>query len=75
MIRCVTKTIFFYLIVPPGVLLRVTGLACVLWTETYGTGITVAFQGREDFLKHTIDFVRSETGMVNSFLIFLIMHV
>nr|XP_040225113.2 arrestin domain-containing protein 3-like [Anopheles coluzzii] len=44
-----------------GVLLRVTGLACVLWTETYGTGITVAFQGREDFLKHTIDFVRSET--------------
>uniref|UniRef100_A0A182NNJ6 Arrestin_C domain-containing protein n=1 Tax=Anopheles dirus TaxID=7168 RepID=A0A182NNJ6_9DIPT len=44
-----------------GVLLKITGLACVLWTETYGTGTTVQFHGREDFLTHTMDFVRSET--------------
>ncbi|XP_049296864.1 arrestin domain-containing protein 17-like [Anopheles funestus] len=44
-----------------GISLKVTGLASVLWTETYGTGTTIAFQGREDFLKHSMDFVRSET--------------
>uniref|UniRef100_A0A182PSY8 Arrestin_C domain-containing protein n=1 Tax=Anopheles epiroticus TaxID=199890 RepID=A0A182PSY8_9DIPT len=40
---------------------KVTGVASVLWTETYGTGTTIPFEGREDFLTHTIDFVRSNT--------------
>uniref|UniRef100_A0A182YBS8 Arrestin_C domain-containing protein n=1 Tax=Anopheles stephensi TaxID=30069 RepID=A0A182YBS8_ANOST len=40
---------------------KVTGLASVLWTETYGTGTTMVFQGREDFLNHTVVFVHSET--------------
>uniref|UniRef100_A0A182R0Q0 Arrestin C-terminal-like domain-containing protein n=1 Tax=Anopheles farauti TaxID=69004 RepID=A0A182R0Q0_9DIPT len=44
-----------------GVVLKITGLACVLWTESYGTGTTMQFHGREDFLTHTVDFVRSET--------------
>ncbi|XP_050074789.1 arrestin domain-containing protein 17-like [Anopheles maculipalpis] len=44
-----------------GISLKVTGLARVLWTETYGTGTTIAFQGREDFLKHVVVFVRSDT--------------
>ncbi|XP_053665036.1 arrestin domain-containing protein 17-like [Anopheles marshallii] len=44
-----------------GISLKVTGLARVLWSETYGTGTTIVFQGKEDFLKHSMDFVRSET--------------
>uniref|UniRef100_A0A182MA48 Arrestin C-terminal-like domain-containing protein n=1 Tax=Anopheles culicifacies TaxID=139723 RepID=A0A182MA48_9DIPT len=44
-----------------GISLKVTGLASVLWTEYHGTGATIAFQAREDFLKHTMDLVRSET--------------
>ncbi|XP_058124043.1 arrestin domain-containing protein 17-like [Anopheles ziemanni] len=44
-----------------GVLLKITGLGCVRWTETYGTGTTVMFSGREDFLTHTLDLVRAES--------------
>ncbi|XP_050091145.1 arrestin domain-containing protein 17-like [Anopheles aquasalis] len=44
-----------------GVQLKITGVGCVRWTETYGTGTTIPFSGREDYLTHTVDFLRSET--------------
>ncbi|XP_049543011.1 arrestin domain-containing protein 17-like [Anopheles darlingi] len=44
-----------------GVQLKITGVGCVRWTETYGTGTTVLFSGREEYLTHTVDLLRSET--------------
>ncbi|XP_035784904.1 arrestin domain-containing protein 17-like [Anopheles albimanus] len=44
-----------------GVQLKITGVGCVRWTETYGTGTTVPFSGREEYLTHTVDLLRSET--------------
>uniref|UniRef100_A0A182WMM8 Arrestin_C domain-containing protein n=1 Tax=Anopheles minimus TaxID=112268 RepID=A0A182WMM8_9DIPT len=44
-----------------GISLKVTGVANVMWTEHYGTGTTIVFHARENFLKQTMDFVRSDT--------------
>ncbi|XP_053673930.1 arrestin domain-containing protein 3-like [Anopheles nili] len=43
------------------VVLKITGLARVQWTEMYGTGTTIQFSAKENFLTHTEELVRSDS--------------
>ncbi|XP_055532879.1 arrestin domain-containing protein 3-like [Wyeomyia smithii] len=45
-----------------SIYLRISGQACVKWTDSQGTGISVVYSGREEFINHTIVLLNNDAG-------------
>ncbi|XP_055620919.1 arrestin domain-containing protein 2-like [Toxorhynchites rutilus septentrionalis] len=44
-----------------SVYLRITGQACVKWEDSGGTGSSVTYSGREDYIEHKMVFLSSDS--------------